>query len=148
MSKSRKQHLRDEEIIGAVQRALSHDERLGSEDPLEVSVLDGVVLLSGTVATAAERRAAELDARVPGVTSVENRVTVVTAITSDRELEENIAETIAKHSSLIRDVGAVVHHGQATLVGRVTDTAEAEEAIDATAEIPGVAAVEDETRRR
>src|SRR5690242_15160679 len=87
MSKSQSQHLRDEEIAGAVRRTLSHDIQLGNEDDLKVSVEDGVVLLTGTVRSAAERAAAENDARHPGVTRVDNRLTVVADEASHRDLE-------------------------------------------------------------
>jgi len=143
MSNSQRQHLRDEEIAGAVRGALSHDSLLGQDD-LEVNVQDGVVLLSGTVKSAADRAAAENDAHVSGVTRVENRLTVVAGEATDRDLESAVADRLAKRPSLARGVGSQVRNGRAILSGRVDDLAAAQEAINTAAQVPGVFAVEDE----
>lgn len=144
MSKSQRQHLRDEEIAGAVRRALAHDGLLGDEDDFGVSVLDGVVLLKGTVQTAAERAAAENDARIPGVTHIDNRLTVVAGEATDCDLENAVDQSLAANTPLAREVDNRVRNGRAILTGEVEDQAAAREAIQAAGEVPGVFAVEDE----
>jgi len=143
MSNSPRQHLRDEEIAGAVRRALAHDPVLGQDD-LNVAVENGVVQLSGTVESAAERAAAERDAHVSGVTRVDNGLTVVECEATDRDLESAVEASLAQRQSLGRKVASQVRNGRAILTGKVEDLAAAQEAIHAAEAVPGVFAVEDE----
>ncbi|HEX5416579.1 MAG TPA: BON domain-containing protein [Chloroflexota bacterium] len=143
MSNSKSQHVRDEEITGAVRRAISHDSVLGLDD-LTVSVQDGVVLLKGTVQTAAERAAAEYDARVPGVARVDNCLTVVSDEATDSDLESAVDQSLAENTSLARNIDGEVRSGRVTLTGQVEDLVEARKAVHAAEEVPGIFAVEDD----
>lgn len=138
-----KSHLHDEELTGAVIRAVTHDGRVNAADIVHVSVVDGVALLSGAVRTAAQKHAAGQDAaRVRGITGVDNKLTVATEGTiSDAELQRQIDQRLAQAPNLIRKVGAEVEDGIATLVGWVTDAAERRQALAIARGVPGVDAV-------
>jgi hypothetical protein len=64
------------DLQGAVSTAIAHDGMLKNQ-PITASVDEGVVTLSGTVETMQQRQQAETDAaNVPGVSGIENNITV------------------------------------------------------------------------
>lgn len=67
----------NKELAGRVKRALEGEAKIQAAG-IDVTVTDGKVTLWGTTATAAERnRAAQVAAKVEGVTSVDNQLKVV-----------------------------------------------------------------------
>jgi hyperosmotically inducible periplasmic protein len=67
----------NKELAGRVKRALEGEAKIQGAG-IDVTATDGKVTLWGTTATAAERnRAAQIAAKVEGVTSVDNQLKVV-----------------------------------------------------------------------
>jgi osmotically-inducible protein OsmY len=74
---------RDQEVADAAAMVLRWT--IGAPDGIEISVLDGCVILEGTVASSAEQRvAADLVRSLVGVSAVENRIVVAP---DDKNLE-------------------------------------------------------------
>jgi osmotically-inducible protein OsmY len=80
-----------EEIAADVAKALADDLRVDDRSVV-VNVAEGIVRLSGTVSSEAERRAAEEDAwRTDGVVDVSNELTVsADRRRSDQEIEQDV----------------------------------------------------------
>jgi osmotically-inducible protein OsmY len=69
----------DEEIRGAIVRALARAGSIREFDIVHVDVENGEVLLSGVVSSTEERRSAgEIARQISGVSRVDNRITVAT----------------------------------------------------------------------
>ncbi len=133
-------YLSDEELIGAVTRALARDGRVDLSDVVHVSAQNGVVLLTGTVWSAGQKQTAEeVVRRVRGVANVQNELTVATeGEISDAELEAAVLAALARQPVLAPRVGCVVQDGVVTLVGHVRDAAEEEQAIRIGGSVRGV----------
>src|SRR5579883_3246327 len=103
-------YLSDEELIGAVTRALARDGRVDLSDVVHVSAQNGVVLLTGTVWSAGQKQTAEeVVRRVRGVANVQNELTVATeGEISDAELEAAVLAALARQPVLAPRVGCVV----------------------------------------
>ncbi len=108
--------------------------------PVEVSVENGVVTVSGVVRTETVRqRVLFAAATTPGVEKVIDR------LVSDREIEEAIAGRLASDSTLGgRHIEITSYAGQVTLVGRVDSEDERQQAISLALETPGVRRVMDQ----
>jgi len=112
----------DSAIASDVERALLRDEVIRAIDfeAIDVDVRDGVVILSGCVSTAANKRRAERAARtVPGVLEVENRIVI------DEEVVAAVAAALGRDDRTRgKHIFISTRHGVVTLNG-VTDSAEA-----------------------
>ena len=119
-------YLTDEEVVGAVTRALARDGRVNLADVVHVSAEKGVVLLTGTVWSAGQKQAAEeVISRIHGVAGIQNDLTVATEGTiSDAELRAGVLDALARNPELAPRVGCSVDDGVVTLVGHIRDVAE------------------------
>jgi osmotically-inducible protein OsmY len=113
----------DQDLQQAVTNELARDPSLAA-DHISVTIHDGVVTLSGHVATLAERHAAEAAAiRVKGVKAVVDELEVrITpeAAKSDEALAAAAVERLAWNTSVPKDaVKVVVEDGHITLSGEV-----------------------------
>jgi osmotically-inducible protein OsmY len=133
-------YLTDQELAGAVIHAIARDGRVNMSDIVHVSAENGVVLLTGTVWSAAQKQAAEeVVRRVHGVAGVQNDLTVaVEGEISDAELRDQVLATLARHPDLVRRVGCSVDDGIVTLVGHIRDAEQEREAIRIAGAVRGV----------
>jgi len=113
----------DIDIQNDINAALRRDV-LVDETNIIVNVSNGIVVLSGSVATMAEKNAAESDAWLtPGVTDVINNIVVTPAVARmDQDIEEDVRASLARDTRIdmtnidIEVVDAVVY-----LRGAVSD---------------------------
>jgi hyperosmotically inducible protein len=133
----------DEEIRGAITRALARDGRIHTFDIIHVDVADGSVLLSGEVTNDEEKLGAgDVASQTPGVRGVDNRLTVgVNRSISDSQIGDAVLAALATLSPPLNAIGCQVQSGVVTLVGRVRDAADVRRAIDTAAVVKGVEAV-------
>lgn len=133
-------YLTDQEIVGAVTRALTRDGRVDFSDVIHVTAENGVVRLTGTVPGAGQKRAAEeAIRRVDGIVDVENDLTVaMEGSISDAELRAAVLATLARSPDLVTRVGCRVDDGVVTLVGHIRDAAQETEAIQLAGSVKGV----------
>jgi len=124
----------DEEILADVQNALRWD-ALVDHAMIEAAVEDGLVVLSGVVGSAAEKRRAMLDAHVGGVVSVEASDLEVRywareeklrkdkyAAVSDREVREAVEDALLYDPRVVSlAVTTRVDDGMVTLRGTVSN---------------------------
>jgi osmotically-inducible protein OsmY len=131
--------LQDRSIEAAVRRGLA-----GESPPLgaaiDVAVADGHVTLTGTLASARDRRVAEEIARaVSGVRVVEDLIRVEPVVIADdvlaRNVQKTLAEAIPSHS---HDVRVRVAGGKLALTGTVMSYAARRLVEDAAASVAGV----------
>lgn len=113
-----------------------------------VAVSDGVVTLSGTVPTYAEKFAAEkATRRVSGVKAVADEVTVKPCgphKRSDTEIAEAAARALRSHVWVPSGIQATVEDGSVTLRGEVGWEYQRSAAFDAVRYLPGVIGVSNE----
>jgi osmotically-inducible protein OsmY len=133
----------DEEIVGAVTRALIDDGQVNFADIIHVRGENGVVLLSGTVRSAGEKaEAGRVAGRVPGVKAVENELTVVTnGRAADEVLQKAVALALAARPDLEQRLGCTVRDGIVRLIGHVDDAVQIDAAQAIAGRVPGVEAV-------
>jgi osmotically-inducible protein OsmY len=107
--------------------------------PIDVSVTDGVVTVSGVVLSRIMHdRVLFLAASVRGVKKV------IDALYSDPEIEVAIAARIAEHKSFTNDqVDIASYHGRVTVAGEVDTEEERAEVVALAAAVPGVRQVID-----
>jgi osmotically-inducible protein OsmY len=130
----------DTRLAGEVERAIGLEPQVGLTN-LRVQVIDGTAILRGVVNSVQQREAAgRAAARVAGVRSVENDLTVAAEEDrSDRQLQRALEEVLAAVPNLPSDaVGARVERGVAYLVGHVQSAAQAEAAVAAARRVSGL----------
>lgn len=113
----------DLEIQDDIGAALRRDV-LVDETNINVKVSNGIVILTGSVATMAEKNAAESDAWLtPGVTDVINNIVVTPAVARmDQEIEEDVRASLARDTRIdIRNVDITVVDSIVYLRGTVSD---------------------------
>jgi len=114
----------DEDIRNDVKEQLAWDTRVDSS-AIEVNVVDGTVILSGTVPTYPDRNQAQTDAlQVPGVAAVDNRLVVsfpsAYVIPADSEISFNVASSLSWTPSVdATRIHVTVSQGVVTLSGVV-----------------------------
>lgn len=111
----------DVDVTADVAAALTRDS-LVDEDKIEVTTVDRVVYLRGTVDSYVSRRAAEEDARgVPGVLDVIDDLTVAPSLArSDEDIAHAVWQDLQRNLRLQEDaIDVQVAHGVALLRGRV-----------------------------
>ena len=108
----------DATLTGKVKASIASDSRL-STAPVNVETKDGVVTLTGTVNSAADKSRAEQLARsVEGVKSVTNNLTArppVPVIAQDDPLKTQVAANLGKYG--ITGIKVTVANGEVTLEG-------------------------------
>ena len=113
----------DRKLEEAVRKAMVYDKRLSSQ-PIEVSVKDAVVCLTGTVQFHSRAVAAyEAAASVPGVLEVSKRLVVEPpGSLPDEEVANHVRAALDAHAEVIKEAITVsVSGGVATLEGSVRD---------------------------
>ena len=114
----------DRKLEEAVRKAMVYDKRLSSQ-PIEVSVKEAIVYLTGTVQFYGRAVAAyEVAASVPGVREVSKRLLVEPpGNLPDDEVANYVRAALDAHGEVIKEAITVsVSGGVATLEGSVRDT--------------------------
>ena len=138
----------DREIQDAVERRLRSAPDMDAAD-VGVSVQDGVVVLTGTVRTFAEREAAEQTAlATESVLDVANEIVVNIprqAHHTDQEIAHSVRGTLELHSRVPHEhIKSSISHGVVTLHGCVECWQDVVDAEAAVGDLPGVEDVVDE----
>jgi osmotically-inducible protein OsmY len=125
-----------------VRIALQEDPRVDADD-IDVSTVDGIVSLDGTVQNLAAKAFADMEAKkVKGVMGVIDELTVDTPLVYDFDIAHSILRRILNSSSIKnKNIGVDVSHGNVTLTGNVSSWAEAEQAVLLARETTGVLSV-------
>lgn len=128
----------DKDLTARVRSALAREQLLHPYD-LKVQVVEGVAHLTGIVDVLAERvRAGEAAQNVPGVTGVNNGLTVCTdGGIDDQDVQTEVAEELGAHPRLDK-IGVEVHGGVVRLMGSVETLADESRAIRTAATARGV----------
>jgi osmotically-inducible protein OsmY len=138
-----------EEIRSDVMEQLAWDTRVDSSS-IEVDVVDGTVILSGTVPTYPDRNQAQTDAlQVPGVAGVDNRLIVsfpsAYVIPADAEISFNVTSSLSWSPSVdATRIHVAVDQGVVTLSGTVDSYWQKHRAEEITANTAGVTDVRNE----
>lgn len=137
----------DTEIEQLVRQELIWDDRVDSTG-ITVTVLNGVVTLTGTVPSYAQLSLAAADAwKIQGVTDVDNLLTVTipetVTVPSDAQIETNVENMLRWNATVdSTDIDVSVTHGTVTLEGTVDDYWQKWRADDLAADLSGVVLVE------
>jgi osmotically-inducible protein OsmY len=137
----------DQEIAGTVRANLARDVRLPNPGTIQVNVVNGVVTLSGTVSTYAQKTDAADDAwTAPGVVDVVNNLTVVPPFTrSDADLATNVRNLIDTDPAIdSTNVNVTVVNGTVYLRGTVPTYYQVQQAADDAWSVAGVVNVVNE----
>ena len=114
----------DRDLEEAVRKAMFYDKRLSSQ-PIDVSVKDAIVCLTGTVQSHSRAVAAyEIAASVPGVREVSKRLVVEPpGDLGDDDVANYVRTALDAHSEVMKAAITVsVSGGVVTLEGSVCDT--------------------------
>jgi osmotically-inducible protein OsmY len=114
----------DRKLEEAVRKAMVYDKRLSSQ-PIEISVKEAIVYLTGTVPFYGRAIAAyEVAASVPGVREVSKRLVVEPpGNLTDNEVANYVRAALDAHAEVLKEAITVsVSGGVATLEGSVRDT--------------------------
>jgi osmotically-inducible protein OsmY len=133
----------DDEITDWVEEAIAGDPRVRG-DAIEVGTREGIVTLSGSVATLAGRRYAVLAAqKILGVLGVTDQLEIEAPLRSDSDVEADVRWRI-QNSQFIdsRKLEVKVHRGAVRLAGEVGSGSQRYEAELLASEVAGVRAVE------
>lgn len=137
----------DIDLVHAISRAFVESAQV-DHSALRVAVENGRAKLTGRVATHAQRlAAANLVARVPGVSGVDNRLTVrdvdLDVVTrTDAEISEAVSGAIVSSTIPVADLRFEVRHRVVTVEGRVRSERDRASLRHAIQEVPGVHFVE------
>jgi osmotically-inducible protein OsmY len=139
----------DQDIRNDVKEQLSWDTRVDSS-AIEVDVVDGIVILSGTVPTYPDRNQAQTDAlQVPGVAAVDNRLVVsfpsAYVIPADSEISFNVTCSLSWSPSVdATRIHVAVDQGVVALSGTVDSYWQKHRAEEVAANTSGVTDVRNE----
>ncbi len=112
----------DAEIASTVRANLARDVRITNPGQINVTVVNGVVTLSGTVGTYAQKSDAADDAwTAPGVVDVVNNITVVPPFTrTDADIAADVRSALASDPAIdARNINVSVVNGTVYLRGTV-----------------------------
>ncbi|MCL6472708.1 MAG: BON domain-containing protein [Firmicutes bacterium] len=130
----------DQEIEDDIYAAMRRDV-LVDETNIIVRVANGIVVLSGSVATMAEKNAAESDAWLtPGVTDVINNIVVTPAVERmDQDIQEDVIASLARDTRIdIKNIDIEVTDAVVYIRGTVSDFTQKWIASDVAWWTPGV----------
>ena len=137
--------MKDDDLKSHVAAEFSWDPRVDS-DAIEVSAVSGTVTLRGIVASLRLKRAGgEAAARVRGVTRVANELRVQipdTDLRDDEDLRGDVLEALMLDSSVPMTVNAQARDGLVILTGTAQWHYQREAAEIRTANVPGVAGID------
>ena len=137
----------DDDLKSHVAAELSWDPQVDSE-AIEVSAADGTVTLRGTVASLRLKRAGgRAAARVRGVTWVANELEVQLSDAdrrSDEDLRGDVLEALMLDVSVPMTIDVQARDGFVTLTGTAAWHYQREAAESRTAEVPGVAGIDND----
>lgn len=124
-------------LAGDVIAAIAANPHVGAS-AIRAFVTDGLVRLQGTVDTLYQKQVAEqVASQVPGVTGVENDLTVGVDIDiRDKVLQRNVDNTLA--SAGLENAGSRVDRGVASLLGSVASPVENSQAIELAEQVEGI----------
>ncbi len=125
MTWSQEEEISDEEIEMAVYTELSFDEAVSSH-LLDISSLDGVVTLSGSVDNVLARdRAISIAQSIKSVRSVVDKVEVKAVESSDVQIQKDVKDKLLQDPATDSyEIGVLVNKGIVTLSGTVDSYAE------------------------
>jgi len=130
----------DEEVANTVRANLARDVRIANPGKIPVSVVNGVVTLSGTVSTYAEKSDAADDAwTAPGVVDVVNDITVVPPFRrSDADVAGDVRDALRTDPTIESgNVQTSVVNGTVYLRGTVPTYYQAHQAANDAWGVPG-----------
>ena len=135
----------DQNVEQTVREALGRNPALGS---IEASVSRGTVTLAGEVAHYQDRNDAEAIARqLPGVRTVQDRISLNTPVADDSELEERLEDRLrfarADIGLTFPQIQVEAHKGVVSLMGSVKDSIEHAAALSLVGATDGVVAIKD-----
>lgn len=134
----------DRDISAAVHKELATDPLIEADD-IVVEVLNGVVLLNGTVPSQDQRsEAAAATRRVAGVTEVQNLLGVALPSRDygdDADLAQLVNDALAANRAVPDGVRATARQGDIFLTGIVSHTAQRVAAEDVATGVAGVLSV-------
>jgi osmotically-inducible protein OsmY len=137
-----------DDVAASVTAELRWDPRIESRQ-IVVSAQEGAVVLRGAVGSLREKRdALSAAARVRGVTSVADQLTVLISPRdrpSDADLRADVRQALALNSAIPASLEASVRDWLVTLTGSVTCHYQRVEAEAVCANVPGVLGIRDET---
>ena len=136
----------DDVVRGWVQEALRNDPRVAS--PIDVSVLDNIVTLKGSLKNLAEQQYAVLEARkISGVMGVIDETVVTPVFRLDTALVSDIERRLADSPSpAVRGLVVSAADGRVTLQGEVASWSEKQQAGLLASEVRGVRKVDNNVR--
>ncbi|MGV9199918.1 MAG: BON domain-containing protein [Promethearchaeia archaeon] len=135
----------DEEIRSDIESSLSLNYGIDDSD-VDITVVDGLVTLKGTVPTYWEKMKAEdIASGISGVVNVVNKLGVVpTEDIADQIIAEDVISAIARNVNVsVEDIDVEVNDGVVTLSGTVDDWVAYDAAMDAALYTTGVKDVVD-----
>ncbi len=135
----------DDELLEITKQVLTWD-ALVPEQNLTVSVVDGLVALTGTCATRAQAREAERAvSHLSGVRAVLNRIQVTPAGPTPGDVRSAIEEALRRRAAhQASQIDVIVDGNRVTLRGKVSSALERRAVIGAVGHAPGIARVCDE----
>lgn len=131
----------DQEIANAVRANLARDVRISHPEEIQVTVVNGVVTLSGKVGSYAEKFDAADDAwTAPGVVDVVNNITVVPPhVRSDAEIAADVRNALQTDPAIdATNVHVTVINGTVYLRGSVPTYYQVQQASNDAWGVPGV----------
>ena len=136
---------KDEKITFWVKEVLRSDPRI-MDSGMKVVTKDGIVTLSGTAWTLAEKKYAELESqKIKGVQGVVDQIDVKTIERADNDIAQDIKQRLINSSVVHSDnIGVAVDKGSVMLTGNVDSEAESNHAELVTGEVRGVNSIEND----
>jgi osmotically-inducible protein OsmY len=132
----------DDDVAQAVRDALRYDPRVrASDEPLQVQVGDGVVMLAGTVDSLTAKRAAEQDAdNVVGVQEVHNLLLVRAYYPSPDATIQQLVKAALANDTFVGHYSFTVNvsNGKVQLYGTVDSHSDQQQAAEVAAGVNGV----------
>ena len=129
----------DVELTSVLRRALRRDPVVGSE-PIEVSVVDGEVVLTGTVPSLVDKmRAGEVIVTFRGARSLANRIVVNAPSRPDAAIADSVNDAIERDQAARgASARATVSDGAVTIRGSASSPSQREVLSELASRVPGV----------
>ncbi|MGA1845232.1 MAG: BON domain-containing protein [bacterium] len=137
----------DEVVTSWVREALGHDPHIVSTD-IDVRTFKGIVTLSGSVTSLAEKRYAELEAKkIQGVLGVINEIVVAPDVRFDTDIAHDIRHRVINNAFIkAKGLDINVSDGHVTISGTVSSRAESKEIELLASEVRGAKSIINDLR--